>query len=1116
MKHHFALTIVLGALLVWQNCLAAEVPRHEADVCVYGGTASGVMAALAAEQEGSKVILIEPSRWLGGMTGGGINHLDWGKGSTVGGSTYKILMEGLGVKEQKHHGGHAIQGIGNRQYRERFKKIVEDRGITVIYEHRLGTVQVGDTTIDSPTRQKPMAMDESFKENKAGQSIRSITLDYAPFDKTGCPIPEPKKRNAITVSAKVFIDCSYEGDVLAMSGARYTWGRESREKYGESLAGVRPDLWVHDIAPYIEPGNPESGLLPFIQDRKIGPLGSADDLTMGYCFRYEFDMSGKGIPVPEPENYDPAEFEVYRRAIRDGIDIFSNRKMGKTVGKVTTQKRGPFVGGGQLNRNLMASTVHGCNDDYPNGDWATRARIWKFHQEFLSKSIHFAKTDPLAPESMKRHASRISFRKGVFDETGGWPHQLYIRQARRMVSSYVVTQNDLEGKTDPPHTVGLAAYGVDDFPYTVVVEDGKVVVQGGDFSIVYLDDGKYNGSYKIPYEAIVPRKGECDNLIVPVCVSASHIAFTSLRMEPVWMVLGESAGVAAAMAVDAEIPVQDVPYDKLRQKLDDLEQTLDRIPAQDPIKPGQAVRWKSQEQWNQQKPGYEWLFPHIDTNADGQISAEEYEAFQKLKAKNKDWEASLKNKGEKAPQKKSDRTPTGQRTERKPNIIFIMADDLGWKDVGFMGAEFFETPHIDKLARQGMSFTAAYTGGSNCAPTRACLMTGTYTPRHKIYTPGGLSKGNPEYMRLLVPTQDRKDNALNKQAAKQFVISRRLAPSFTCIPELLGPAGYRTARLGKWHLGGDTQGFDLSSANGKGGPDGSYYGDIDVAEQLTDRALKFIEDNREGPFFLYLPHWDVHLPYQAREAVVQRYKDKLEKLPEDQRRNFNPVYAAMIEAVDQSVRRVVAKVDELGIADDTLIVFTSDNGGVSWVSQLAPLRGTKGSLFEAGVRVPMVMRWPGKIEPGSTCQAPITSVDFLPTFVRLAGGALPRDQPVDGVDITPLMRGNEIAERSIFWHYPLYLSGKGLEIDVPGGQTHSWRGFPSTSIRRGDWKLIEFHEDNSVALYNLNKDPGEQKNLAQAKPELAASLRKELDQWQADTGAPIPTVKNPECVLPAK
>jgi len=636
------LAVRLALLFVLHQVQGEEPVIHEADVCVYGGTASGVMAALAAKREGAKIILVEPSRWLGGMTGGGINHLDWGKGNTVGGSTYKLLMEGVKVREKKHHNGHAILGIGNKEYRERFKKVLEERGITVIHEHRLGKVRVGDAIITAPTRQQPIALGEDIAPRGKAPSIRSITLDYAPFDKTGCPIPEPKKRNAITVSAKVFIDCSYEGDILAMSGVSYTWGRESREKYGESLAGVRPNLWLHDIDPYVEPGKPESGVLPFVQDRKIGPLGSADDLTMGYCFRYEFDGRGKGIPVPEPANYDPAEFEVYRRAIRNGVDIFSNRHMRKSLKKFSVRKRGPFVGGAQLNRNLMASTVHGINDDYPNGDWATRSRIWKFHQEFLCKSIHFAKTDPEAPESMKRSASRISFRKGVFDETGGWPHQLYIRQARRMVSSYVVSQNDLEGKTDPPHTVGLAAYGVDDFPYTTVAQDGKIAVQGGGFSIIYLDDGKYNGCYKIPYEAIVPRKGECDNLIVPVCVSASHIAFTSLRMEPVWMVLGESAGVAAAMALDAEIPVQDVPYNQLRKKLDDLDQVLERVQQPEETK---TVLWQSQDEWNQQKKGWEWLFSHIDTDSDGLISAEEYGAFQKFKMEQDEWEKALRKKG---------------------------------------------------------------------------------------------------------------------------------------------------------------------------------------------------------------------------------------------------------------------------------------------------------------------------------------------------------------------------------------------------------------------------------------------------------------------------------------
>ncbi len=449
----------------------------------------------------------------------------------------------------------------------------------------------------------------------------------------------------------------------------------------------------------------------------------------------------------------------------------------------------------------------------------------------------------------------------------------------------------------------------------------------------------------------------------------------------------------------------------------------------------------------------------------------------------------------------------------KPNIIFIMADDLGWQDVGYMGAEFFETPNIDRLAAQGMAFTAAYSGGPNCAPTRACLMSGTYTPRHQIYTPGGRSKGNPAYMRLLVPAKSRTDKSLEEKAAAQFPINNSLDPDFVCIPEILGPAGYRTARLGKWHLGEDTQGFDLSSANGKGGPNGSFYGNVDVAEQLTDRAVKFIEENRDGPFFLYLPHWDVHVPHRARRDVVKRYQAKLDKLPEQQRRNFKPVYAAMIEAVDRSVGRVVAKVDELGIAENTLIVFTSDNGGLPSVSQLDPLRGSKGSLFEAGVRVPACMRWTGTIKPKTTCDTPITSVDFLPTFANLAGGRLPTTQPIDGTDISPLLLGKDIAQRSIFWHFPLYLQGQGLTIDVPGGKTYSWRGFPSTSLRRGDWKLIEFHEDDSVGLYNLKNDPGEQNNLAASMPDRTAELWAELNEWQVATKAPVPTEPNPKCVL---
>lgn len=559
----------MGLLLV-PTASAADSAKREADVCVYGGTASGVMAAVAAAKEGARVILVEPSRWLGGMTGGGIDHLDWGRESAVGGSTYTFLTEGLKDFDTRTPGKGSTYaqttriGHSNKIYRERFLKLVADHKIEVIYDHRLGQVQLAD------------------------KAIRSISLDHAPVDETGCPTAEPKTRDAIAIEARVFIDCTYEGDLMKMSKVSHTWGRESREQYGESLAGVRPSLWVYDIDPYLKEGKTDSGLIPFVQDRTLGPEGSADELTMAYCFRYKFANKGDGIAIPEPENYDPAEFELFRRAMRDQVDIYSARsfnRLGQPAAdtfkprqKGLDAKLKPGLFGTNLSRCLMTHTIFGINAGYPDGDWATRARIWKFHQDFLCKLVHFLRTDPVVPATLQQRAKGMCFARGDFDETGGWPHQLYVREARRMVSDYVVTQKDLEAKTRPKHSVALASYGVDDWSYAMVALDGKVALQGGEFSILYLDEGKQNGSYAIPYEAIVPKKGECPNLLVPVCCSASHIAMTSIRMEPVWMILGESSGVAAAMATKEAVAVQDVSYDQLRTKLLALGQVLDPLP----------------------------------------------------------------------------------------------------------------------------------------------------------------------------------------------------------------------------------------------------------------------------------------------------------------------------------------------------------------------------------------------------------------------------------------------------------------------------------------------------------------------------------------------------------
>jgi hypothetical protein len=515
---------------------SSAADNDNTDICIYGGTASGVMAAVTAAKQKRSVIIIEPSRWLGGMTGGGLSHVDWGREKAVGGTALSILSK----------------NYDDAQYRQVFRELVKKYRIRVIDEHRVSAVQ------------------------KDGAAIRSLTLDHAPPDALGCPVAAPTKANAMIITARVFIDCSYEGDLMARAGVSYTWGRESRDEYGESLAGVRPNLAVYAIDPYVTPGDAKNGLLPFLQDMKAQPEGSADRLTMGYGFRWKFSKDADRLPIPAPEHYDPKQWELYRRGFKTkaGIDV-GRRMKGKLGFFEEAGGRIHSMGAGNLARALLAPTNYGSNAAYPDGDYATRARIWKADQEFMRGMTHFLRTDDCVPDKFKQTALEFGFQRGIFDDTHGWPHQLYVREARRMKSDYVLTQKDLEGSTDPTDSIGLASYGVDDWPYATYVHEGKVALYGGEFSMLYLDD-QHDGIYKIPYRAITPKPSECTNLLVPVCVSASHIAMTSIRMEPVWMILGESAGVAASMAVAENLPMQQVPYAAMKEKLVALKQKLER------------------------------------------------------------------------------------------------------------------------------------------------------------------------------------------------------------------------------------------------------------------------------------------------------------------------------------------------------------------------------------------------------------------------------------------------------------------------------------------------------------------------------------------------------------
>lgn len=441
-------------------------------------------------------------------------------------------------------------------------------------------------------------------------------------------------------------------------------------------------------------------------------------------------------------------------------------------------------------------------------------------------------------------------------------------------------------------------------------------------------------------------------------------------------------------------------------------------------------------------------------------------------------------------------------TEGKLNIVLILADDLGWTDLGCFGSTFYETPNIDRLARQGMRFTSAYTNGPNCAPTRACIISGKYTPRHGIFTVGDPWRG-PRASRKLIPVANNTTLPLKE----------------VTIAEALKAGGYTTAAFGKWHLGGKghsptDQGFDQyvgkasagspvrgyflsQKTNLPGAKPGQY-----LTDYLTDRGLEFIEANNDKPFFLYQSYHSVHTPIQSKKEYAAKYKQKEVKPGSGHK---NPAYAGMIQSLDENVGRILAKLDELGIADRSVVFFASDNGGMGGyraagvtageITDNAPLRGGKGMLYEGGIRVPMIVRWPGVLRPGSTCDAPVITLDFYPTFLKIAGVRGDPKQLLDGRSLVPLLKQTgELARNGIFWHFPAYLQGRGGDC----------RTTPAGVVRSGDFKLLEFFEDDRLELYNLADDIGEKNNLAEKMPEKTKELHEKLLAWRKSVKAPMP------------
>lgn len=441
-----------------------------------------------------------------------------------------------------------------------------------------------------------------------------------------------------------------------------------------------------------------------------------------------------------------------------------------------------------------------------------------------------------------------------------------------------------------------------------------------------------------------------------------------------------------------------------------------------------------------------------------------------------------------------------KKNQAQPNIILINIDDLGWADVGYNGSTYYETPHIDRLHKMGVSFQNAYAGAANSAPSRACLMTGLNTPRHGVYTVAPAERGKAED-RKLIPCE-------NKKA---------LDDSAWLLPQALRAAGYQTCHVGKWHITADPlkNGMEVNIAGYEAGHPKSYFSpyknpnltDGPEGEYLMDRlaseVVQYIDTvNRERPFFLYYATYAVHTPLQAKSELIEKYKRK-----NATEAHNNPVYAAMVENMDAGIGRVLDAVEKNGLSENTLIVFTSDNGGVYHISRQWPLRAGKGSFYEGGIREPFIIYMKGAYEGGITRTEPVSQLDLYPTLVHLAG-ADPVISP-DGEDLLPLLNEGKtdyLNDRTLYWHFPAYLeTGPGLNE----ARDPLFRSRPVSVILQRGWKLIENYEDGALELYDLNRDPSEKKDVSGKYPDKTAQLYDRLNAWKKETNAPVPDRLNP-------
>ncbi len=870
--------------------------KSDTDVIVYGSTPGGFCAAIAAAREGASVILLEPSEHVGGLSTGGLSHCD---------SNQMVRETLMGLFDEWHR---------------RVVKDYTDRGLPSPYDATVKDQSLWTFEPHVAMRVTQRMLDEAGVKELKGRWLQTVTKDG------------PRITSLVTdhgtFSAKVFVDGSYEGDLMAAAGVEWTIGREGRAEFGEPLAGKKYPKKRMEIDGFDGAGK----LLPLLTTNDAGADDTGDKNVMTYSFRLCLTKDPKNlIPLPAPAHYDPARFEIVRRFLKAGG---SPTQVGFDLYPLPGRK---LDGNNSIGKQFSIGLVGACND-WHSADKATRQKIWEEHKQYTLEFYHFLTTDPDVPAGVRKQYAELGLCRDEFNSSEHFPPALYVRESRRMKGLHVITQRDILDEPVKDDPIAISSFPIDSHDCQRVALKGGGVVNEGTIFPVRKVQPKQGYAYHVPFRAVLPQPAQCENLIVPVALSCTHVGISSLRIEGAWMVIGQGSGIAAALAAKENIAVQKVPYPKLRERLLAQGQVL-------------ALPVPSKE---------------ATAKVDGFI-------------------------------------PTKSLPRPKPNVLLILADDLGVECLSAYGGSTHKTPNIDRLAKEGMRFTRCFSNPF-CSPSRGSLLTGRY------------------------PFQNGLKVVLHSKSQENIY----LKPSQPSFVRQLKHDGYATQLVGKWHVSLEHKhntiqefGFDHYQTwqifDDKGEKTTRFWNPYLIrdgrilSDEIKSRygpdvdlevCLNFIEANarNDKPFLAYYSTCLPHYPWEPTPDS----KEQTYRAPEAGHKGDPKYFPDMLAYLDKQIGSMLKTLEDLGVADNTIVLFLADNGTdrdlVHTWGDGKQVAGGKGTMTDRGTHVPLIVRWPGRIQPNSICEDLVDLSDFLPTLCELTGASLP-ELKIHGRSFAPQLLG---------------------------------------------------------------------------------------------------------------